>query len=106
MIKLANTKKPNRYVLGTTPRLKVTPKDQDGIFFVPTLSRVSVKHPDGTIFTYSGGDLTTASGYMYLVFDFADRIGWYQWESWVKDGNGLEDAATRGFEIYDLVYPD
>ena len=99
-------KKPNRYVLGTTPRLKVTPKDQDGIFFTPTLSRLSVKHPDGTIYTYSGADLTTASGYFYYVFPLADHIGWYEYEGWVRDGNGLEKAETNGFEIYDNVYPD
>lgn len=103
---MAKTTKPNRYVLGTTPRLKVTPKDQDGIFFVPTLSRLSVKHPSGAIYTYSGGDLTTASGFMYLIFDQANRVGWYEYESWVRDGNGLEDAETNGFEIYDRVYSD
>ncbi len=104
---MASKKKPNRYVLGTTPRLKVTPLDQDDLFFVPTRSRLSVKRPDGTIFTYSGGDMTVVpSGYLYKVFDQADRVGWYEYESWVEDGNGLQDAATNGFEIYDNVYPD
>ena len=92
----------NRYVLGTTPRLKIVPLTTEGIFFVPTLSRLSVKDPVGTIYTYSGADLTTASGYMYYIFHPA-LIGWYQYESWVKDGNGLEDVATHGFEVYDLV---
>lgn len=95
-----------RYVLGTTPRLKISPKDQDGIFFIPTLSRLSVKHPSGTIYTYSGGDLTLASGFLYLVFPYANQTGWYEYESWVRDGNGIEDAQTKGFEIYDRVYPD
>jgi hypothetical protein len=99
------TKKPNRYVLGTTPRIKVTPLDQDGIFFVPTETRLSVKAPDGAIYTYSGADLTTASGYLYLIFH-PTTVGWYEYESWVKDGNSLEDAATKGFEIYDNVYQD
>lgn len=104
---MATTNKPNRYVLGTTPRLKITPTDQDGIFFVPTQSRLSVKHPDGTIFTYSGADFTVVtSGYMYKIFNEADTVGWYEYEAWVRDGNGLEDAATKGFEIYDNVYPD
>lgn len=100
--------KPNRYVLGTSPRLKVIPKDEQGIFFVPTLSRLSVKHPSGTIYTWSGGDLTLASGYLFYILptSVADQTGWYQYESWVKDGNGLEDGATKGFEIYDLVHGD
>lgn len=95
----------NRYVLGSTPRLKVTSTDEDGIFFVPTESRLSVKDPEGTIYTYSGADLTTASGYLYYIFHPA-IVGWYQYEAWVKDGNGLEDVSTRGFEIYDSVYAD
>lgn len=95
----------NRYVLGSTPRLKVTSLDQDGIFFVPTESRLSVKDPAGTIYTWSGAELTTASGFMYHIFN-PNQTGWYQAEAWVKDGDGLEDAATWGFEIYDLVHSD
>lgn len=93
----------NRYVLGSTPRLKVVTVDTNGTVFVPTEARLSVKDPEGTIYTYSGGDLTTASGFMYYIFH-PQIVGWYQYEGWVKDGNGLEDAATKGFEIYDLVY--
>lgn len=97
--------KSNRYVLGTTPRLKVTTKSEEGVIFVPTEARLSIKNPDGTITTYSGGDLTTASGYLYLIYH-PSEVGFYQYEGWVKDGNGLEDASTRGFEIYDMVYYD
>jgi hypothetical protein len=95
----------NRYVLGTHPRIKVTTVDTAGTIFVPSELRLSVKSPDGTITTYSGGDMVTASGYQYIIYS-PQTTGWYQYESWVKDGNGLEDAATNGFEIYDLVYQD
>jgi hypothetical protein len=99
------TTKPNRYVLGTTPRLKVIPLDEDDLFFEPTEVRLSVKAPDGIIYTYSGGDLTLASGYLYYIFH-PNTVGWYEYESWVKDGNSLEDGATKGFEIYDNVHED
>lgn len=95
----------NRYVLGTHPRLKVTATDTNGVTFVPSELRLSVKAPDGSITTYSGGDMITASGYQYIVYN-PQIVGWYQYETWIKDGNGLEDAATKGFEIYDLVYVD
>ena len=95
----------NRYVLGTHPRLKVTSVDTDGVTFVPSEIRLSVKNPTGTITTYSGADMTTASGYMFVIYN-PETTGWYQYEGWVKDGNGLEDVATRGFEVYDLVYED
>lgn len=95
----------DRYVLGTHPRIKVTTTDTDGVTFVPSEIRLSIKSPDGTITTYSGADLTTASGYQYIIYS-PQTVGWYQYESWVKDANGLEDAATKGFEIYDLVYQD
>jgi hypothetical protein len=96
----------NRYVLGATPRLKVTTIDTEGVPFEPTETRLSVKHPDGTIYTWSGADLIAASGYFYHIFRNADTVGWYEYESWVRDGNGLEDAATKGFEIYDRVFSD
>ena len=97
--------KPNRYVLGTKPRIKVVSKDTNGVIFVPSEIRLSVKNPVGVITTYSGAQMTTASGYQYAIYD-PTIVGWYQYESWVKDSNGLEDAATNGFEIYDLVYSD
>lgn len=96
----------NRYVLGTKPRLKLIPKDINGIFFVPNESRISVKEPTGDIITYSGADLTiVTSGYLFVIYRPPVR-GYYEYEGWVKDGNGLEDAATNGFEVYDRVYQD
>jgi len=95
--------RPNVYVLGGKPKLRVTPVDEDGEFFVPTLVRLSVKAPDGEIITISGADLTQASGYLYYRYH-PQEIGWYEYESWVRDGNGNEDTATRGFEIVDRLY--
>ena len=95
----------NRYVLGTEPLLKVITVDTNGVTFVPSEIRLSVKAPDGVITTYSGADMFTASGYMYAYY-LPELIGWYQYEAWVKDGNDRQAAATRGFEIYDLVYSD
>lgn len=95
---------PNVYVLGGKPRLKVTPVDLDGDFFVPTEARLSIKDPSGAIITISGGDLTLASGYLYYRYH-PQEIGWYEYESWVRDGNGNEDTDTRGFEVVDRVYP-
>lgn len=92
-------------MLGTKPKLKVSSTDTEGVTFVPSEIRLSIKNPDGTIVTYSGGDMTTASGYMFVIYNPL-TTGWYQYEGWVKDGNGLEDVATRGFEVYDLVYED
>lgn len=95
----------NRYVLGSRPRLKITPVDQDGVFFVPSEIRLSVKEPTGSITTYSGGDLTTASGYLYALYKPL-TTGYYEYEGWVKDSGGLEDASTKGFEVYDNVHLD
>lgn len=93
----------NRYVLGGTPEIDFTPKDQDGIFFVPSESRLSIKDPAGTILTVSGADLTTASGYFYYLYH-PELIGWYQYEVWVKDSTNREKVETAGFEVYDKVY--
>lgn len=94
---------PNRYVLGGTPEIDVTTTDQNGITFVPVAMRLSIKQPDGVIITLSGGDLTIASGYMYYLYRPL-TIGWYEYESWVRDGTGREDTATNGFDVYDRVY--
>ena len=104
MSSTTNTRKPKRYVLGTHPKLKVTATDLDGVTFIPSEARLSVKAPTGTITTYSGADMTTASGYLYIIYN-PETTGWYEYEGWVKDGI-FEDAATRGFEIYDRVYAD
>lgn len=95
--------KPNVYVLGAVPEIDVTPKDLDGIFFVPNESRVSIKEPDGDVITYSGGDLTLASGYLFLLYR-PEMIGWYEYETWVKDGTGREATDTNGFDVIDRVY--
>jgi hypothetical protein len=66
--------------------------------------RLSVEQPDGVIVTYSGGELImVASGYFYALYRPL-TIGWYEYEGWVKDGNGRENAQTRGFEVVDRVY--
>lgn len=95
--------KPNVYVLGGTPEIDVTPIDQDGLFFAPISMRLSIKQPDGAIITYSGSDLTTASGYYYVLYR-PPTIGWYEYEGWVRDGAGREDTATNGFDVIDNVY--
>lgn len=48
--------RPNVYVLGGTPEIDITPKDQGGVFFTPSLLRLSIKQPDGGIVTLSGGN--------------------------------------------------
>lgn len=101
---MATSTRPNRYVLGTHPRLKLSATDIDGVTFIPTEARLSIKNPTGTIVTYSGAELTAASGYMYVIYN-PETIGWYEYEGWVKDGD-FEDASTRGFEVYDNVYQD
>lgn len=95
--------RPNVYVLGGKPELIVTTTDLNGIAFVPSLLRLSIKQPDNTIITYSGGDLTVASGYMFIDFR-PPTIGWYEYETWVRDSGGREDTATNGFEVIDRVY--
>lgn len=95
--------KPNEYVLGGNVRLKLFPLDQDDDFFVPNESRLSIKQPDGVIVTVSGSGLTTASGYLYYRYK-PPTIGWYEYESWVKDSAENEDVQTNGFEVTDRVY--
>lgn len=102
---MSSSYNPNVYVLGAHPELRIETTDISGDLIIPLESRLSVKAPDGTIVTYSGGDLTlsTTSGYLYLIYA-PETIGWYEYEAWVKDGTGREDAATRGFEVIDRVY--
>lgn len=95
--------KPHRYVLGTTPELALTPIDTDGENFIPTESRLSIKEPTGTIITYSGGELTQGSGYLFTIYR-PPLIGFYEYEGWVKDGSGREIASTASFEVYDRLY--
>jgi hypothetical protein len=62
-------------------------------------------NPTGTVGRSggSGGGLVQASGYLYCLYAFP-LVGWYQYEAWVRDATGREDAATRGFEVIDEVY--
>lgn len=94
---------PNVYVLGAKPELVFETEDINGNLIVPLEARLSIKQPDGVVLTYSGGDLTTASGYLYFLYS-PPTIGWYEYEGWVKDATGREDASTKGFEVIDRVY--
>jgi hypothetical protein len=95
--------KPNVYFLGGVQELRMAPKDQDGVFFVPSEMRLSIKPPTGTILTVSGGEVTLASGFLYFRYRPA-TIGWYEYESWVKDASGGETVQSNGFEVIDRVY--
>lgn len=96
--------KPNEYFLGGKPKIKLTTIDEDGVGFIPTLSRLSIKEPDGDIVTISGGDMTyVGSGLSYYLYH-PDTTGWYEYEGWVRDGHGFEDTDSNGFEIIDRVY--
>jgi len=94
---------PNVYVLGGKPEIDITPLDLNNNFFQPTLMRLSIKQPDGVIVTYSGADLTLASGYYFTLYR-PPVIGWYEYETWARDGIGREATATNGFEVIDRVY--
>lgn len=94
---------PHVYILGGKPEISLTPADQDGEFFTPSEMRLSIKEPDGDLITFSGGDLTLASGYYFYRYH-PETIGWYQYEAWVKDSEGREIVETNGFEIIDKVY--
>lgn len=92
----------HRYVLGSKPKLKVTTTDTNGIVFIPSEIRLSVKAPTGEITTYSGMEMVTASGYMYVIYDPTSE-GVYAYKGWAKDSGGLEDADERMFEVYDYL---
>lgn len=94
---------PHVYVLGGKPEISLTPEDQNGEFFIPTLMRLSIKEPDGDIITVSGDDLILASGFYYYRYN-PETIGWYEYEAWVRDSAGREIASTNGFEVIDRVY--
>lgn len=96
--------KPSVYILGSKPRLKLTFKTEEGVPFTPTESRLSIKQPNGEIITYSGGEMTQASGYMYVLYR-PPVVGWYEYEGWGMDGLGQEIAKTKGFDVTDRVYP-
>lgn len=102
--------RPNRYVLGGKVELDITTYNVNGDTFIPDYARLSIKEPDGTIITVSGGigvsspDLeeTTASGYLYYLYRPRLR-GWVEYETWVRDGSGREGTATHGFDVVDFV---
>lgn len=95
--------KPNRYVLGSSPEIDLTFTDENGDSFTPVEIRLSIKEPTGTIVTYSGGDLTAGSGYLYVVYR-PPVVGYYPYEGWGIDGAGREIASTASFEVFDKVY--
>ena len=94
---------PNVYVLGGKPEIVIETYDIAGALFIPSLVRLSIKQPDGVIVTLSGAELSTGSG--YLFYDYRPpTIGWYEYETWVRDPADREDTATNGFEVIDRVY--
>lgn len=100
MISLTN---PNVYILGGKPKVNLTTIDIEGQPFIPTESRLTIKQPDGTLFTVSGANLVVASGLSYYIFH-PEQIGWHEYEGWVRDGHGFEDTDSNGFEITDRVF--
>ncbi len=67
--------KPNVYILGGKPEIDIITKDNNGVVFIPTEARLSIKDPTGVITTISGGDWVTASGYQYYLCQ-PTVIGW------------------------------
>lgn len=100
--------KPNEYILGGTEQLRAKFENEEGYAITPTEFRISVKEPSGDIITVSGGGLvphTTLSGVFYYLYR-PPVVGWYEYESWGKDGNGNEVVETNGFEVTDRLFPD
>jgi hypothetical protein len=99
--------RPDEFVLGGTQRIRAKFTDDYVYGVTPLEMRISLKDPLGEILTVSGGDLlvdTTTSGQFYFVYR-PPLVGWYEYESWGKDGNGNEVVETAGFEIVDRLYP-
>lgn len=96
--------KPNVWYLGSKPEIDLIPVDANGNFFIPAEARLSIKAPDGTIFTVSGASLSVASGYLYFDNYRPTVAGWYEYEGWVKDSSGREIAQSNGYEVIDRVY--
>jgi hypothetical protein len=98
--------KPNTWVLGATPEIDLSVYDRANHLITPTEVRLTIKTPEGEITTVSGDGMLTASGYMYYVYRPPVR-GWYVYEVWAKDINGMEgtsDASDfNGFEVIDLI---
>lgn len=99
---------PNVYELGGKIEIDLTPYDTEGVPFIPTYARLTIEEPDGTMITYSGGfgvsggELTTASGFLYTLYKAPQR-GWYSYEQWAADSTGREGMFTGGFEVSDII---
>jgi len=99
--------KANEYILGGVEQIRAKFTNEAGVGVTPTEMRISIKDPLGEIVTVSGGFLTahaTISGMFYTLYR-PPVTGWYEYESWGKDGNGNEIVQTNGFEIGDRLYP-
>jgi hypothetical protein len=94
--------KPNVYILGAKPQIVIEPRDEDGLFFVPSASRLSIEKPDGTLFTVSGADLTQGADDLTYLYQ-PQTVGYYRYETWIKDSTGREDTAHHGFYVVDRV---
>lgn len=98
--------KPNEYILGGTVQVRAKFTNDAGQGITPNEMRISVKDPTGLITTVSGEGLTahpSISGMFY--FNYRPLLGWTEYESWGKDGNGNEVVQTNGFEVTDRLYP-
>jgi hypothetical protein len=94
--------KPNSYIKGGNIELKVATIDSNGEAFTPTLVRLSVRPPSGTVVTYSGGDLSAGTGYLYRLYT-PTTSGYYTYEGWVQDEDGREGMDANGFYVSDRI---
>jgi hypothetical protein len=93
----------NVYSLGGTEQIRAKFSDPGKNAVAPSEMRISIKDPLGQILTVSGAGLTphqTISGMFYTMYRPL-VVGWYEYESWGKDGNGNEVVQTNGFEVID-----
>lgn len=95
--------RPNVYVLGGAPELRLQFFDLNNLPMTPSESRLSIKAPSGVITTVSGDNLIVGSGYLSYIYRPL-VVGWYEYEGWGKDGTGREVAQTNGFDVIDRVY--
>jgi hypothetical protein len=94
--------RPKTYTLGSRPEIILAVTDDEGLVVLPTLARLSVEEPDGTVFTVSGGVMTSNGTYLSYVYD-PQQVGWYEYEGWVRDSAGRESASQNGFTVIDRV---
>jgi hypothetical protein len=98
--------KPNLYGLGSTPEIDIYPKDQNNAFFIPTLMRLSIKKPDGTVITVSGSSLTLDVDHYYYIANSTTIVttaGWYEYEAWISDATGRQIMEANGFAVVDII---